>query len=139
MNPDPSIRRTDPGIRIRIRTKMSRIPNTGWQFKKLDFSGGTPRNLSTRMCVHVLYVVGQIFSADDGPINILYSLLFLFREVKHLPFYSWSYCTLMRAGLETVEWLSMILLASSSLTSCFSRALSGIGRTDTSGSDLLSA
>jgi hypothetical protein len=28
--PDPLVRGTDPGIRIRIRTKMSRIPNTGW-------------------------------------------------------------------------------------------------------------
>jgi hypothetical protein len=26
---DPLVRGTDPGIRIRIRTKMSRIPNTG--------------------------------------------------------------------------------------------------------------
>jgi hypothetical protein len=51
---DPSVRGTDPGIRI--RTKMSRIP---CKFKKLDFSGCTPRTLSTRMCVHVLYVVGH--------------------------------------------------------------------------------
>ncbi len=27
-DPDPLVRVTDPGIRIRIRTKMSRIPNT---------------------------------------------------------------------------------------------------------------
>jgi hypothetical protein len=29
LDPYPLIRGTDPGIRIRIRTKMSRIPNTG--------------------------------------------------------------------------------------------------------------
>jgi hypothetical protein len=29
-NPDPLVRGTDPGIRIRIRTKMSRIPNSGF-------------------------------------------------------------------------------------------------------------
>ncbi len=29
MDPDPLVRGTDPGIRLRIRTKMSRIPNTG--------------------------------------------------------------------------------------------------------------
>ncbi len=28
--PDPLVRGTDPGIRIRIRTKMSRIPNSGF-------------------------------------------------------------------------------------------------------------
>ncbi len=27
-DPDPLVRSTDPGIRIRIRSKMSRIPNT---------------------------------------------------------------------------------------------------------------
>ncbi len=27
-DPDPLVRGTDPGVRIRIRTKMSRIPNT---------------------------------------------------------------------------------------------------------------
>ncbi len=30
-NRDPLVRGTDPGIRIRIHTKMSRIPNTGFQ------------------------------------------------------------------------------------------------------------
>jgi hypothetical protein len=29
-DPDPLFRGKDPRIRIRIRTKMSRIPNTGW-------------------------------------------------------------------------------------------------------------
>jgi hypothetical protein len=29
-DPDPLVRGTDPGIRIRIRTKMSQIPNTGF-------------------------------------------------------------------------------------------------------------
>jgi hypothetical protein len=28
--PDPLVRGTNPGIRIRIRTKMSRIPNTAF-------------------------------------------------------------------------------------------------------------
>ncbi len=68
---DPLVRGTDPGIRI--RTKMSRIPNTGCQFKILDFSGGAPRTLSTRMCTFC--TIGQIFSADDGPINIFSSIL----------------------------------------------------------------
>jgi hypothetical protein len=31
VDPDPSVRGTDPGIRIRICTKMSRIPNTVWK------------------------------------------------------------------------------------------------------------
>jgi hypothetical protein len=29
LDPDPLIRGMDPGIQIRIRTKMSQIPNTG--------------------------------------------------------------------------------------------------------------
>ncbi len=29
-DPDPSVRSTDPGIRIRIHSKMSRIPNTAY-------------------------------------------------------------------------------------------------------------
>ncbi len=35
-DPDPEVRGTDPGIRSRIRTKMSRIPNTGFndQFRE---------------------------------------------------------------------------------------------------------
>jgi hypothetical protein len=32
-DPDPLVRGTDPGIRIRIRTKMSEIPNTGYRWK----------------------------------------------------------------------------------------------------------
>ncbi len=31
-DPDPKVRGTDPGIRIRIRTKMSRMPNTAKKF-----------------------------------------------------------------------------------------------------------
>ncbi len=32
-DPDPLVRGTDPGIRIRIRTKMSRIPKTALQLR----------------------------------------------------------------------------------------------------------
>jgi hypothetical protein len=39
--PDPLVRGTDPGIRIRIRTKMSRIPNT-------EKEEGTSENLDGR-------------------------------------------------------------------------------------------
>jgi hypothetical protein len=34
-DPDPIVRVTDPIIWIRIRTKMSRIPNTAFQLSKL--------------------------------------------------------------------------------------------------------
>jgi hypothetical protein len=37
--PDPLVRGTGPGIRIRIRTKMPRIRNTGY--------------LATTLCVHI--------------------------------------------------------------------------------------
>ncbi len=35
-DPDPLVRGTDSGIRIRIRTKMSRIPNTDGAFVKVS-------------------------------------------------------------------------------------------------------
>jgi len=31
-DPDPLVRGTDPGIRIRIRNNMSRIPNTAFKY-----------------------------------------------------------------------------------------------------------
>jgi hypothetical protein len=36
LDPDPLVRGTDPGIRIRIRTRMSRIPNTGFDLMIRD-------------------------------------------------------------------------------------------------------
>ncbi len=49
-DPDPFARVKDPGIWIRIRTKMLRIPNTDFEFKDvtlkhppLRLSGGKPR------------------------------------------------------------------------------------------------
>ncbi len=39
MDPDPLVRGTDPGIRIRIRTKMSRIPNTGFRLRSVPVPG----------------------------------------------------------------------------------------------------
>jgi hypothetical protein len=48
------------------------------------------------MCVHVLYVVGQIFSADDGPVNIFSPNLV--KGSTTLAFYSRSYLDEGRPG-----------------------------------------
>ncbi len=41
LDPDTLVRGTYPGIRIQIRTKMSRIPNTGWGGGGGGGGGGT--------------------------------------------------------------------------------------------------
>jgi hypothetical protein len=49
MDPDPLVRGTDPGIRIRIRAKLSRIPNTA-----LVADSGTGPYLSTEVQCFIL-------------------------------------------------------------------------------------
>jgi hypothetical protein len=54
-DPDPLISGTDPRIRIRIRTKMSRIPNTAVFFQKLSFQESRKTHRALRaLCLCII-------------------------------------------------------------------------------------